>query len=345
MAISKRTISRKTLGNSPSPSRPHYAFLIAVTLLFPLPTFSRENRPDRSPDGSTLAYTVQRGERRALLAEIWLSRDGGASRERIRTCPGSAGSLGFLRDGSALVYLERSLRYPAFGSYLSGGRTLPIDKNRTWLVNVDGSDESRWPLPPELNPMDIAVSPEGNRLAIRADRHREKDARKAVDMGAYRQHVVVEPYGDDRLQISDLELAWHVAAEKADSRFNKGDLNVVPMPSRTYKKGQSVFVYYEIYNIAKDAFGWTDYYVSYSITSAAPPVTMSNISRLFRWKTGKREELAVTYEQQGEAAQEVEYVELDLAELLPGRYTLKVTINDRNAGKSAEKDAVFVIAR
>ncbi len=185
----------------------------------------------------------------------------------------------------------------------------------------------------------LNLPPGAYRLEVRAqDRLRGR-------VGAYRQHVVVEPYGEDRLQISDLELAWHVAAEKADSRFSKGNLNVVPMPSRTYKRGQGVFVYYEIYNLAKDAFGRTDYYVSYSITSSDAQVTLSNVSRLFRWKTGTREELAVTYEQQGENPQEVEYVELDLADQVPGRYTLKVTISDRNSGQSAEKDAVFVIAR
>ena len=185
----------------------------------------------------------------------------------------------------------------------------------------------------------LNLPPGAYRLEVRSqDRLRGR-------VGAYRQHVVVEPYGDDRLQISDLELAWRVVRDEGNVRFTKGDLYVVPMPSRTYKTGQSVFVYYEIYNLAKDAFGQTDYSVSYAITSADAPVTMSSISRLFRWKTGKREELAVMYEQQGETAQEVEYVELDLAEQIPGRYTLKVTINDRNSGASAEKDAIFVIAR
>ena len=164
-------------------------------------------------------------------------------------------------------------------------------------------------------------------------------------MGAYRQHVVVEPYGKSRLQISDLELAWQVAAEKVDNRFRKGDLNVVPMPSRTFKRGQSVFVYYEIYNLAKDKFGRTNYTVSYTITSRDTPEQVSNISRLFRWRTGKREELAVTYEQQGESGDEVEYVELALGEQTPGRYSLKVSITDKNSHVSAEKDAVFVIAR
>ena len=185
----------------------------------------------------------------------------------------------------------------------------------------------------------LNLPPGAYRLEVRSqDRLRGR-------VGAYRQHVVVEPYGEDRLQVSDLELAWQVAAEKVDSRFRKGDLNVVPMLSRTYKKGQSVFVYYEIYNLAKDEFGQTKYNVSYTITSRDIPGRVGNISRLFRWRTGRREELAVTYEQQGEAAQEVEYVELALGEQVPGRYSLKVSITDRNRGEMAEKDAVFVIAR
>ena len=164
-------------------------------------------------------------------------------------------------------------------------------------------------------------------------------------MGIYQQQVVVEPYGEGGLQISDLELAWKIAAKKSAGRFAKGDLNVIPMPSRTYQKGQSVFVYYEIYNLKKDEFGQTNYSVSYKITSRDAPDQVSNISRLFRWGTGKREELAVSYEQIGDAAQEVEYVELAMERQVPGRYSLKVSINDRNSGASVEKDAAFVIAR
>ena len=78
--------------------------------------------------------------------------------------------------------------------------------------------------------------------------------------------------------MSDLELAWKVASEKAGSPFNKGDLNVVPMPSRTFKSGQGIYVYYEIYNLAKDAFGQTNYTISHTITSSDLPGTLSATS-------------------------------------------------------------------
>ena len=164
-------------------------------------------------------------------------------------------------------------------------------------------------------------------------------------MGIYQQQVVVEPYGDDALQVSDLELAWQVGETTKLGKFTKGDLYVVPMPSRSYRKGQSVFVYYEIYNLNKDEFGQTKYNVSYTITSRESPGNVSNISRLFRWEAGKREELAVTYEQLSDAEREMEYVELALDEQIPGRYSLKVSIEDGNSGETAEKDVVFVIAR
>ena len=162
--------------------------------------------------------------------------------------------------------------------------------------------------------------------------------------GIYRQQVDVDPYGEERLQISDLELAWRVVAANGTGEFVKGELTVVPMPSRTYTKGQSVFVYYEIYNLDKDAFGQTNYKVSYAITSRDIPGRKGNIAHLFRWGTGKREELAVTYEQMGASAQEEEYVELALDEQTPGRYSLKVSIDDANSGEKVEKDVAFVIA-
>ena len=147
------------------------------------------------------------------------------------------------------------------------------------------------------------------------------------------------------MQISDLELAWQVGETRKSGKFSKGDLYVVPMPSRTYRKGQSVFVYYEIYNLKKDESGQTKYNVSYTITSRESPGNVSNISRLFRWEAGKREELAVTYEQLGDAEREMEYVELALDEQVPGRYSLRVSIEDGNSGETAEKDVVFVITR
>ena len=41
----------------------------------------------------------------------------------------------------------------------------------------------------------------------------------------------------------------------------------MPNPSLFYMPGQPVFVYYEVYNLAKDEFGATRYRVSYELHS------------------------------------------------------------------------------
>ena len=163
--------------------------------------------------------------------------------------------------------------------------------------------------------------------------------------GRYRQDVIVEAYGGQGLQISDLQLAWQIDKDHEKTVFSKGDLRVIPMPTRSYGTGKSVFVYYEIYNLTRDEFGQTNYRVSYTVTSHDTPGAAGIISSLMRWREGKREELSVTYDQQGAAAEEVEYVELELENQPTGKYLLKVMVRDVNSGETAEKDAVFVIAQ
>ncbi len=159
----------------------------------------------------------------------------------------------------------------------------------------------------------------------------------------YRQDVEVESYRGTGLQLSDLEMAWRISTSENEDKFSKGRLWVIPMPTRTYEKGQSVFVYYEIYNLSKDEFGQTNYEVSYTVTSNDNPGAAGIISSLTRWREGKREVLSVTYQQQGTATQEAEYVELELENRPVGKYLLKVTVMDRNSGETVDKDAGFVI--
>ena len=168
--------------------------------------------------------------------------------------------------------------------------------------------------------------------------------RLSIRHARYRQDVEVESYVGTGLQISDLEMAWRISTSENEDKFSKGRLWVIPLPTRTYEGGQSVFVYYEIYNLAKDEFGQTNYEVSYTVTSNDNPGAVGIISSLTRWRKGKREELSVTYRQQGTETQEAEYVELELENRPPGKYLLKVTVKDVNTGETVEKDAGFVIA-
>ena len=118
---------------------------------------------------------------------------------------------------------------------------------------------------------------------------------------------------------------------------------MIPIPTRTYPRGRSIFVYYEIYNLVRDEFGQTRYRVVYTIR----PVGGNIISRLVRTFVGKKKEVGVGYEQIGYGEMETLYMELDLGETTPGRHYLKVSVTDLNSGEEAmvEREGPFTVAK
>ena len=137
-----------------------------VTMQCPIESVRGDFHFVRSADGGHLAHVVRRGEGAVSLSEIWLvsSRDDGS--RMLRAFPGGPGTLQFAPGGDELIYLERSLRREAWGSYFYGGRTLPITRNRIWRLRLDGAGEEPWPLPGDMQPLEFALSPGGRLLAI-----------------------------------------------------------------------------------------------------------------------------------------------------------------------------------
>ncbi|OGG55509.1 MAG: hypothetical protein A3F84_29685 [Candidatus Handelsmanbacteria bacterium RIFCSPLOWO2_12_FULL_64_10] len=156
-------------------------------------------------------------------------------------------------------------------------------------------------------------------------------------LGLYRKDIQVDAYGGKRLGVSDLELAWRVSEGQLRDKFSKGELRVIPMPTRTYRKGQNVFTYYEIYNLKPDGEGQTKYQVEYVIGQRERGI----LSRLVGTFAGKREEVTVGYEGRGFREMEAAYKEIDLKVFEPGRYYLKVVVTDLNSGETAAKEASF----
>lgn len=163
--------------------------------------------------------------------------------------------------------------------------------------------------------------------------------------GRYRQRVVLEDYKPEGLWLSDLALAWQIGETGSEDKFRKGGLHVVPIPTRTYRKGQSVFVYYEIYNLVRDEYGRTNYRIEYTIGPKGGPNRGGIIFHLVRTLVGRPEEVAVGYEQLGFGESEKAYMELDLAASDPGRHYLKVELTDLKSGQTASKEATFAVVK
>ncbi len=160
------------------------------------------------------------------------------------------------------------------------------------------------------------------------------------EIGVYRKHLSVEAYPPGPLKLSDIQLAWKVSEEGQPDRFSKNGLRVVPMPTRLYRKGQPVYIYYEIYNLKRDAFGMTNYTVEYTVRSGEPPGAISRILRVFK---GTNEQVSVAQEQLGTQETQPSYLELDLSEVVPGEVALSVRVEDLNSGETGLKEAKFEV--
>ncbi len=165
--------------------------------------------------------------------------------------------------------------------------------------------------------------------------------------GIYQQVVTVPAYRDS-LGISDLELAWSISEKPQGKKFQKGNVWVIPMPSRSYRDDQGVYVYYEIYNLQKDRFGQTKYRISYAIRQDLRTrlgVFGAVFSGFRRLLSAGKPEVVVSYDRTGSEVFERIYFELETEKLDMGVHQIEVRVTDLNGGGTVSKSAVFVLGK
>ena len=161
--------------------------------------------------------------------------------------------------------------------------------------------------------------------------------------GLYRQELEVRDYQISELQVSEIQLASSISDEGA-AKFQKEDVWIIPIPTRSYAETQNVYAYFEIYNLTKDAFGQTRYKTEYRIRSSAMPsvgvfgAVATGLRAIFRTS---KPQVAITNELSGRDADEREYVEIVLNKVKPGVNALEIIVTDLVSGKSVERAVRF----
>ncbi len=161
--------------------------------------------------------------------------------------------------------------------------------------------------------------------------------------GLYRQELELRDYQIPELQVSEIQLASNIA-NKGATKFQKEDVWIIPIPTRSYAETQNVYAYFEIYNLTKDAFGQTRYITEYRIRSSAMPsvgvfgTVATGLRAIFRTS---KPQVAITNELTGRDADEREYVEIVLNKAKPGVNALEVSVTDQVSGKSVEREVRF----
>tara|TARA_B100001123_G_C15331536_1_gene1031367 strand:+ start:1396 stop:3807 length:2412 start_codon:yes stop_codon:yes gene_type:complete len=249
-------------------------------------------------------------------------------------------------NGKADVQLNFGL--PLIHLTVDGDTTVTVER-RIALINEASVEAQKLRERLSVRVSESKVSED--QLAIdRVDLEAEVgDYRLAMQMGqvgtnllqAYVQEVVVPDYNSKGLILSDLQLATSVTKlkEGETSQFSRGSWSIAPSPSRAFNPDTPLFVYFEIYNLKRDEFGNSHYQVGYEVRRGRK----KQIQTLAKKKTG--ESVSVSYEQVGTRETEYDYVELDLMNAKPGRYTVRMVVKDLNTGQETVRDGKFQVMK
>jgi hypothetical protein len=104
-----------------------------------------------------------------------------------------------------------------------------------------------------------------------------------------------------------------------------------------------MYVYFEVYNVARDAAGSTRYSVEVAI--AGQPEEGGLLRRAWEELLGRANEGGVSTraEYSGTTSETGEYVILDIADLEQGAYTVGVRIVDLNTGETSETQKLLAL--
>ena len=165
----------------------------------------------------------------------------------------------------------------------------------------------------------------------------------------FRDSIQVETYNETKLAISDLEVASTTEPRNVrEGKFAKGDLQVIPLPSHAFKKNQSVYLYYEVYNLKRNEYGQTNYRVEYSFKSKGKNAALRLLKGVGKLAglTRSSGEIRMSYDHQGNQPWEPIYIALDkVAASGKGLMEVTVQITDLNAegNPTISKQAHFTI--
>ena len=165
--------------------------------------------------------------------------------------------------------------------------------------------------------------------------------------GMMQMQVAVPEFPQDRLSMSDIELASMVrpATEEDKERgFNKNGLYVAPYPYRVIVRQQPIFVYFEIYGLYLDESGTARYRVTYEVEQKGPSGVLALLPAL-NPSGGKKSSLSLSYEYTTSDRHVPQYTSLDFSGLEPGEHTLVVRVKDLVANLAVEKKVKFKLVQ
>ena len=155
-----------------------------------------------------------------------------------------------------------------------------------------------------------------------------------------RRQIVIPDYDQPMLMLSDMMLAYSVEEMEEDrppssAEIVRSGLAILPAPWSVYSTKLPIYLYFEVYGLAQNTEGSTQYNVEITLT---PKQTDRGVRRVLRnlFRRGQ-EGVSVSYDGSGSQSKESLYQILDSSRQPSGLYTLTLRVQDRVSGTESER--------
>ena len=140
----------------------------------------------------------------------------------------------------------------------------------------------------------------------------------------------VEEFSTDRLQLTDLELAFSIEADTIGGRLTKAGQKIRPNPLRAFThEGGMVYFYAELYNLAYHASAKQEYELSFRVLDTAGK-KVKDFGKQTKVKPGNSA---------------VVMSGINISTLAGGEYVLQLEAKDKETGKKTSTSKNFVVIR
>jgi GWxTD domain-containing protein len=158
----------------------------------------------------------------------------------------------------------------------------------------------------------------------------------STEMGLRRFH-------SDRVEISDLVLARQIDQPPGKLDFERGDLHIVTNVDRRYFISQPIWLYFELYNLARGDDGKTSYAINLTISEKRSRGIWHTLKGALG--VGTMKEISTSYSGGSIKTDENRVLTVDLSQLSEGEYKISLEISDLNSGKAAVATENIVVYR
>ncbi len=185
----------------------------------------------------------------------------------------------------------------------------------------------------------LQLPPGAYRYALEA--RRTGPEAEARPLARARADLDTEGFPDGRLSISDLLLAADTVRARSPAPSGRQDLDLIPLRGTAVRAGDPLHLYFEVYGLTSDPDGIGSYHAELAVEDS----TQRNLAqRLFRagrdfFGVGGAGQADVRWEGQTRVADDlaVEYLSVDVPDLEPGEYAVRVRVIDLGTGQQAER--------